>query len=156
MKKTLIIVMISLLGFLAAVQNAGAAAKASSAISPYFQTDNNSVYTFIGISHPSLNTAMTNIGLTIQTVGAAGASGKKTFTISAGETYRIFIASTNHSSVNSLNITGDRVLFIGMTTGSTVAGSLLFTGNKKSPAARVAGTTKFNNLRQLTIWGAVV
>jgi len=89
MRKTCIF-LIMMMASLVFLQGAFAATKTRSAISPYMQTDANSTYTFVGVTHPSLNTAATQIGLTIATIGLEGATPSTTFTISAGETYRIF------------------------------------------------------------------
>lgn len=161
MKKTQIIVIAIVLAFLVSVQNANAATKSRSAISPYFQTDGDGIYSFVGISHPSLSTSTTQVGLTIATVGNTGATPSTSFTITAGETYRIFIVSTNHSTINSLTVTGDRVIFLTTTTGSTAFGSLLLTSSSSNPevaAAVSAGfqATLFNGLNQLNLWGAIV
>ena len=81
-----------LLAFLVSAQNATALTKARTALSPYFQTDADSTYTFIGISHPSLAGAATTIGLAIATKSVVGSAVTSSFTVQAGETYRIFIA----------------------------------------------------------------
>lgn len=165
MRKTLIFMITVLLAFLVVSQNAFSATKTRSAISPYMQTDANSTYTFVGITHPSLNTAATQIGLTVATVGLSGATPSTTFTINAGQTYRIFIVSTNHSTINSDTVTGSRVIFLSTTTGSTTSGSLLFTSNTVDPTVEsrlsVQPNAQFQGdrlegLNQLSIWGAVV
>ena len=160
MRKSLIFISI-LLASLVFLQNAFSATKTRSAISPYVQTDANSTYTFVGVSHPSLNTASTQIGLTIATVGLTGATPSTTFTIDAGQTYRIFIASTNHSTINSNTVTGDRVIFLATTTASAAAGQLLFTTNTVAPLGASStgadlSTNKRENLNQLSMWGAIV
>ena len=163
MRKTLIFMITILLAFLVVSQNAFGATKTRSAISPYIQTDANSTYTFVGITHPSLNTASTQIGMTVATVGLAGATPSTTFTIDAGQTYRIFIASTNHSTINSDTVTGARVIFLATTTGQSVSGSLLFTANHVDPtvssrtaSAGGAAGVKLAGMNQLSLWGAVV
>jgi len=160
MRKTLILV-ITLLAFLGSLQNANAATKSRSAISPYIQTDNDSTYTFVGISHPSLNTASTSIGLTVATVGLDGDNPSTTFTVSAGQTYRLFIVSTNHSTVNSRTVTGDQVVFLSTTTGGVAMGQLLMSSATFGPlvqsvTANGIRTTKLDNLNQLSMWGAIV
>jgi hypothetical protein len=160
MRKTLIFV-VAILASLALFQNAFGAAKTRSAISPYMQTDADSTYTFVGITHPSLNTAATQIGLTVSTVGLVGATPSTTFTITAGQTYRIFIVSTNHSTINSTTVTGDRVIFMSTTTGSSTTGQLLFLGNSVDPLVRgITGGTgqpnRLQGLNQLSMWGAIV
>ncbi len=160
MRKTCIF-LIMMMASLVFLQGAFAATKTRSAISPYMQTDANSTYTFVGVTHPSLNTAATQIGLTIATIGLEGATPSTTFTISAGETYRIFVVSTNHSTVNSSTVTGDRVLFLSTTTGTSTSGQLIFTANTSdaivpSPLRSASSPRKFANLNQLSIWGAIV
>jgi len=153
--------MITTLVALAVVQSAFGATKTRSAVSPYIQTDVNSTYSFVGITHPSLNTAATQIGLTVATVGLTGTEPSTTFTINAGETYRIFIVSTNHSSINSVAVTGSRVIFLSTTTGQPTTGQLLFTANTADPLAvsrlDVRGLpTVLAGLEQLSLWGAIV
>jgi len=158
MKKTKIIVMVLLAAFLFSAQNATALSKARVVISPYFQTDVDSTYTFMGVSHPSLTTAVSSIGLTVATVGSQPAA-SSTFTINAAETYRIFIVSTNHSTINSSTITGNEVIFLSMTTGASQNAAVTFLSSKREPATAVAagGTAGgFAGLNMLSIWGAVV
>ena len=159
MKKTQIIVMTILLAFVVSAQNATALTKATTALSPYFQTDVDSTYTFVGISHPSLTNAASTVGLTIRTNATTGATASQQFTIAAGETYRIFIVSTNHSTINTASITGDQVLFLATTSGSSESAQVTLTGSKADPATRVANGLQlggYNGLNQLSIWGAVV
>ena len=161
MRKTLIFVFTMMLASLVALQNAQGATKTRSAISPYIQTDADSTYTFIGISHPSLDSAGTQIGLTIATVGLDGKNPSSTFTVNAGETYRVFIVSTNHSTINVNTVTGDRVVFLDTTTGGAGVGQVLVTANvtaalAQGPSANALGKTKYVNLNQLSMWGAIV
>ena len=159
MRKTLVFMMILLLASLVSFQSAFGAAKAGVAISPYIQTDNDSTYTFVGISHPSLSTAGTSIGMTVAAVGLDGANPSSTFTITAGETYRIFIVSTNHSTINSNTVTGARVIFLSTTTGMSTNGQLLVTANMGDQLAnspRDRRTAKYESLNMLSMWGAIV
>ena len=160
MRKTLLFITV-LLASVVIFQNAFGATKTRSAISPYMQTDSDSTYTFVGVTHPSLNTAATQIGLTVATLGLDGATPSTTFTVNAGETYRIFIVSTNHSTINSTTVTGDRVIFLSTTTGGSATGQLLMTTNTIDPyvVARNAvniSNNKFETLNQLSLWGAIV
>ena len=65
----------------------------------------NNSYTFIGVTHPSLATAHTSIGLVIEAMDmvTAGANNKATravvFTINAGETHRVFIVNQGHDTI---------------------------------------------------------
>jgi len=152
-------VLIILLAFLVSVQNAHAISKNRTAISPYVQTDVNSTYTFVGITHPSLNTAVTQIGLTMSPIGFSGTVGTSSFTVGAGETYRIFVVSTNHSTINSAILTNSNILFLGATTGSGQRGHLRVQSSSTDPTGlqRLVGfNTKRNNLNQISMWGAIV
>ena len=79
------------------------------AIAPYAQVVPNNSYTFIGVTHPSLATAHTSIGLIIEALdmATAGANNKATravvFTINAGETHRVFIVNQGHDTINVSN-----------------------------------------------------
>jgi len=158
MRKTQFFVLTILLAFLVSVQNAYAVPKNRTAVSPYVQTDVNSTYSFVGITHPSLNTAVTQIGLSMATVGFGATNPSTSFTVSAGETYRIFVVSTNHSTINSLTITNSNVVFLGSTSGSSQNGQLRFSLSATNPAAIQvnAGGNKYNNLNQISMWGAIV
>jgi len=81
--------------------------------------------------------------------------------VNAGETYRVFIVSTNHSTINVNTVTGDRVVFLDTTTGGAGVGQVLVTANVTSalaqgPSANALGKTKYINLNQLSMWGAIV
>ena len=158
MRKTQFFVLTILLAFLVSVQNAYAVPKNRTAVSPYVQTDANSTYPFVGITHPSLSTAVTQIGLTMATVGFGATNPSSSFTISAGETYRIFVVSTNHSTINSLTITNSNVVFLSATSGSSQNGQLQFSLSATNPdAIQVnADGNRYNNLNQISMWGAIV
>ena len=155
MRKTQLFVLIILLAFLVSVQSAYAVPKNRTAVSPYVQTDANSTYSFVGITHPSLSTAFTQIGLSMAAIGFSDTVGSASFTIGAGETYRIFVVSTNHSTINSKTITNSNVLFMAATTGSNQNGQLRITLSATNPTATVVGR-KTNNLNQISMWGAIV
>jgi hypothetical protein len=75
------------------------------AIAPYAQVVPNNSYTFIGVTHPSLSTAHTSIGLIVEaldmtTAGANNAATRSVvFTINAGETHRVFIVNQGHDTI---------------------------------------------------------
>jgi hypothetical protein len=79
------------------------------AIAPYAQVVPNNSYTFIGVTHPSLATAHTSIGLVIEAMDmvTAGANNAATravvFTINAGETHRVVIVNQGHDTINVAN-----------------------------------------------------
>jgi hypothetical protein len=155
MRKTQLFVLIILLAFLVSVQSAYAVPKNRTAVSPYVQTDANSTYTFVGITHPSLNTSQTQIGLTMAAVGFSDSVTTASFTVGAGETYRIFVVSTNHSTINSSTITNSNVLFMAATNGSSQSGALRVTSSSSNPTVQVVNN-KISNLNQISMWGAIV
>ena len=133
------------------------------AISPYAQAVPNDSYTFMGVSHPSLDTALTQIGLVVEVVGmttttdnAAGRSA--VFTVDAGETHRIFVVNQSHSTINSSNssFTDSRTHLI-PTVDSAQFGSIRVTTTSATPttAVTVNSVDKYANLAQLNIWGVV-
>ena len=141
------------------------------AISPYAQAVPNDSYTFIGISHPSLDTALTQIGVVLEAVGMGTASGTQSsrsavFTVDAGETHRIFIVNASHSSINSENsaFTDSRTHLI-TTSNSAQFGAVRLTTVTKYPttstvvkygkALPFSYKDKFANLAQLSMWGIV-
>ena len=77
----------------------------SRVISGYWQSDSTS-YSFISVTHSSLSGLASQIGLVVNAIQSdQTAFGTAiTFTISAGSTQRIFIARTNHSTLNSTTI----------------------------------------------------
>jgi len=156
MRKTQFFVLIILLAFLVSVQSAYAIPKNRTAVSPYVQTDANSTYSFVGITHPSLNTAYTQIGLTMAAIGFGDTVSSATFTIGAGETYRIFVVSTNHSTINSSTITNSNVLFMASTSGSSQNGQLRMSLSAMNPTVKAGFAQKVNNLNQISMWGAIV
>ena len=70
-------------------------------ISPYWQSDSSS-YTFIAVTHPSLSTMASQIGVKINALkdDATAFNTAASFTISAGTTQRVFIVRTGHSIIN--------------------------------------------------------
>jgi hypothetical protein len=126
MKKLNLFLILILFGFGMVVQTAhsqvtsapnllattGPSHNARLAIAPYAQVVPNNSYTFIGVTHPSLATAHTSIGLVIEAMDMSftprGASTTEelravVFTINAGETHRVFIVNEGHSTIKSSN-----------------------------------------------------
>ena len=148
-------------------------------ISPYAQAVPNDSYTFIGISHPSLRTAAKNIGVVVETVGMSTTSDtpagrSSVFTISGGETHRVFIVNQGHSSINGTNsaFTDDRTHLI-TTTDTSQFGSIRVTTVDERPRQlrtdTIVGTGTctthtnmidnegcgYETLNQLNMWGIV-
>ncbi len=133
------------------------------AISPYAQTVLNDSYTFIGVSHPSLESALTQIGVVVEAVGMTTTQGTQAsrsavFTVDAGETHRVFIVNAGHASINVSNssFTDSRTHLI-PTSDSAQFGSVKFSTVTKFPttSTQVGTKDKFANLAQLSIWGIV-
>ncbi len=138
------------------------------AFSPYAQAVPNDSYTFIGVSHPSLDTALTQIGVALEVIDMTttvnNAAGRVAiFTVDAGETHRIFVVNQSHATINTSSsaFTDARTHLIN-TVDSAQFGSVRLTTVSNRPASAAAsrsvlvGTTpKFDNLAQLNIWGIV-
>ena len=170
MKNIKPLILLMLLGMLTFAQTASGQLQADDtrdstrlAYSPYAQAVPNDSYTFMGISHPSLDTALTQIGVVVEVIGMTttvnNAAGRaQVFTVDAGETHRIFVVNQSHSTINSSNssFTDSRTHLI-PTVDSAQFGSIRVTTQTSTPtAATVVGTTdKYANLAQLNIWGVV-
>ncbi|KMP12059.1 hypothetical protein UR09_01885 [Candidatus Nitromaritima sp. SCGC AAA799-A02] len=144
------------------------------AIAPYAQVVQNDSYTFIGVSHPSLDTAHTSIGLVVEALDMTtvpdNAAGRATvFTVDAGETHRVFIVNQGHSTINLNNssFTDARTHLI-TTTDSSHFGNVKVTGVHTAPTVKTdttnrvgdytdnaKGVSRFDNISQLSIWGVV-
>ena len=129
-------------------------------IAPYAQAVPNNSYTFISVSHPSLDSALTQIGVGLEVVAMSTeidtAAGRAViFTIDAGETHRIFVANNTHSTITS-SIKDSRTHLIS-TQDSAQFGSIRAVGINEDPATAttVNGINKFDNLSQLDFWGVV-
>jgi hypothetical protein len=129
-------------------------------ISPYAQAVPSDSYTFISVSHPSLDTAQTQIGVGLEVIGMStlvnNAAGRAAiFTIDAGETHRIFVANVSHSTINS-NLVDSKTHVI-FTVDSAQFGNIRAVGLNEDPASStvVNGVRKFSNLSQLDFWGVV-
>ena len=144
------------------------------AISPYAQVVPNSSYTFIGISHPSLATAHTSIGVAVEALDMTtvpnNASGRAAvFTIDAGTTHRVFIVNQGHATINSSNsLFTDSLTHLITTADSDQFGNVrvtaigtvptLYTGTSQRPGAYMSGVdviSRWDNVAQLAMWGVV-
>ena len=144
----------------------------SIALSPYVQAVPNDSYSFIGISHPSLDTAVTQIGVALEVIDMtttvnSHAGRSAIFTVGAGETHRVFVVPQGHATINSSNsaFTDARTHLI-PTVNSAQFGQIRVTA--VSERAELAGAStssrahpfqgtqkKFDNLAQLSMWGIV-
>jgi hypothetical protein len=133
------------------------------AVSPYAQAVPNESYTFIGISHPSMDTASSAIGVAVEVIGMTtttnNAAGRaQIFTIDAGETHRVFVVNQSHDTINTLNaaFTDSRTHII-PTVNSAQFGSIrVSTVAEDANTSVTVGTNEtFENLSQLSMWGII-
>ena len=129
-------------------------------ISAYAQAVPNDSYTFISVSHPSLDTAQTQIGVGLEVIGMTtlvnNAAGRAAiFTVDAGETHRVFVANVSHSTINS-SIADSKTHLI-FTEDSAQFGNIRAVGIHENPSSSVIvnNVRKFNNLSQLDFWGVI-
>ena len=132
--------------------------------SPYWQVDSGS-YTFIAISHNSLSGMASQIGITINAITSAGAAydTAESFTITSGNTQRVFIVPTGHATINPTSITTAK--YLQGTTGFTYGHlrvnpvathpQLKRGGNVLAKFARGHGDG-FRDATMLTYWGSVI
>jgi hypothetical protein len=196
MKKVNLFLILMMLGFGMLFQNAhagtlaeapnlpsvasGAMHNARIAIAPYAQVVANDSYTFIGISHPSLATAHTSIGLVVEamnmtTVPNTAGGRAAIFTVSAGETHRVFVVNQSHATINGNNASfTDTQTHLITTTDASQFGNIRVTSVGTHPygatldnlrPGRYATTTssatcaaciqRYDGLNQLSMWGVV-
>jgi hypothetical protein len=133
------------------------------AVSPYAQAVPNDSYTFIGISHPSMDSASSAIGVAVEVIGMTttinNAAGRAAvFTVDAGETHRVFVVNQSHATINGTNasFTDDRTHLI-PTVDSAQFGSIRVTtvADDANTAVTVGSNSTFENLAQLSMWGII-
>jgi hypothetical protein len=138
------------------------------ALSPYAQAVPNDSYTFIGVSHPSLDSALTQIGVVVEAIGMTttvnnSAGRAQVFTVDAGETHRVFIVNQSNATINTSNasFTDSRTHII-PTVDSAQFGAVRITSVSERPGlaagsrnVTVNSVPLFDNLAQLSIWGIV-
>ena len=129
----------------------------SAIASPYWQAEADNTYTFIGVANPSIAGNISR-GVTIQAIQGDGTAGvSATFTVALGQTSKVFIIGTNHSTVNSSTVTDTAIQWI----SSTGYGYLVVKGEYVTVASTHAGTTVLipsssNYAGLLSVWGAIV
>ena len=133
------------------------------AISPFAQAVPNDSYTFIGISHPSMDTASSAIGVAVEVIGMTtttnNAAGRAAiFTVDAGETHRVFVVNQSHATINSSNASfTDARTHIIPTVDSAQFGSVRVTtvAADANTAVVVNSNKTYENLAQLSMWGII-
>jgi hypothetical protein len=170
MRKFFIAIMLTLFGFAVAASTAQAQIlsapnttnSARIAVSPYAQAVPSDSYTFMGISHPSLDSALTQVGVVLEVLGMTtvpnDASGRSvTFTVDAGETHRVFIVdqgNTINAQASGFNNARTHII---TTAASAQFGNIRVVGINEDPsgATTVGSTAKYDNVSQLDMWGVV-
>ena len=126
----------------------------SRVISGYWQSDSSS-YTFMSVTHPSLEGLAAQIGLVVNAIQSdKSAFGTAlTFTISSRETKRIFIVRENHLDLSPTTIP----------TASFIIGSSNFQHGhiridpvSSNPEIQTPSGSGFRDVTMLNFWGAVV
>ena len=126
----------------------------SRVISGYWQSDSSS-YTFMSVTHPSLEGLAAQIGLVVNAIQSdKSAFGTAvTFTISSRETKRIFIVRENHPDLSPATIP----------TASFIIGSSNFKHGhiridpvSNNPEIQTPSGSGFRDVTMLNFWGAVV
>jgi hypothetical protein len=168
-------ILFALLGILCFAQTASGQSTAQAgseritnrlAVSPYAQAVPNDSYTFIGISHPSLSSASSAIGVVVEVIGMetttnSQAGRSSIFTIDAGETHRVFVVNQGHSTINSSNTSfTDNNTHLIPTVDTSQFGSIRVTtvaqdANTAVNSARTNNLDTYENLAQLSMWGVV-
>ena len=154
----------------------GAYWNARFAVAPYAQVVADDSYTFIGISHPSLATAHTSIGVVVEaldmtTVPNTASGRAAVFTVSAGQTHRVFVVNQSHSTINLNNSSfTDTQTHLITTSDADNFGSIKVTGIGTSPShmsldarrpgwytGTAANTViyRHDNVSMLSMWGVV-
>ena len=126
----------------------------SRVIAPYWQSDSGS-YTFIAVSHSSLSTIASQIGMVINAIqNDLTAFGTAiTFTISSGSTERIFIVRTNNSAINATSISTARFI-VGTT--NFKHGHIRVEPVATNPSIALGINNGRQDITMLNFWGAVV
>ena len=120
-------------------------------ISPYWQSDSSS-YSFIAVTHPSLTSMASQIGVIVRAIKNDGTlfGSAKSFTVDSSATNRIFIVRSSHPTINSTSLT-DVELITGNSTFQH--GFLHLNPVASNPNISVDG---FRDITRLSYWGAIV
>ncbi len=126
------------------------------AISPYWQADAQT-YTFLAVSHSSLSAMNSEIGVSVAAiVNEGGPFGLfAEFTISRGQSKKVFIVSTNNPVINASNLPNDEFI-VGNAEGGH--GQLIFNPIATATAELAESATDrgYRDVTMLNLWGAVV
>ena len=136
----------------AVIPEAGDFAPNTSVMAPFWQAGTG-FYSFIAVTHPSLSGLEPDIGVRVSAILSGGGlfDTAKEFTLSAGQTHRIFIVPSNHSSLTQASQPTATVL----AEGTSGIGYVRFDPVSTSPTT-LSGNGGFPDVTMLGYWGAVV
>ena len=122
--------------------------RTESVVSPYWQADTNSVYTFVAISVPSIaSVSSRQITVSAVTSDSRSDTTASTFTVGKGSTAKVFISNTNHTTVNSNTVKGANWISVtGL--GHVVINTI--------PTSSSIAAAQHSVAEILSVWGAVV
>jgi hypothetical protein len=131
-------------------------------VSPYWQVDSGS-YTFIAVTHSSLSGMASQIGLHVNAITSAGAAydTAETFTVFSGNTQRLFIVPTGHSSINATAIPTAKFM---TGTSDFTYGSVRVNPSMSHPQMKytkmghrqIYNGDGFRDITMLSYWGSVI
>ena len=132
-------------------------------VSPYWQTEGGGSYTFVAVTHSSLSGMASQIGVVINAITSAKTAYATAaeFTITAGNTQRVFIVPTNHATINSTNlptakfIAGDPAFTYGhLRISPSTSHPMMRISNIKIPVTNLGDG--FRDTTMLSYWGSVI
>jgi hypothetical protein len=133
-------------------------------VSPYWQVDSGS-YTFIAVTHSSLSGMASQIGVRMNAFTSTGGvyDTAAAFTVMAGNTERLFIVPTGHSTINATSIPTAKFMTgtSDFTHGSIRANPVMTHPTLKYTTQNGVGKKLFigdgfRDITMLSYWGSVI
>ena len=138
-------------------------------MSPYWQAEGGASYTFVAVSHSSLSGMNSQIGVVMNAITSTGGAydTAEEFTVTAGNTQRVFIIPTNHATINSTTVT-DAVFLAGTTnftyghvrvnpvTSVPQRATIQYAGSTGSKMPLSNHGDGFRDTTMLSYWGSVI
>ena len=133
-------------------------------VAPYWQVDSGS-YTFIAVTHSSLSGMASQIGLHVNAIKSNGVAydTAETFTVTSGNTERLFIVPTGHATINATSIPTAKFM---TGTSDFTYGSIRVNPVMTHPQYKFANRFKiigtravgdgFRDITMLSYWGSVI
>jgi len=131
-------------------------------VAPYWQVDSGS-YTFIAVTHSSLSGMASQIGLHVNAIKSNGVAydTAETFTVTAGNTERLFIVPTGHATINATSIPTAKFM---TGTSDFTHGSIRVEPVMTHPTLKYTAVGQrqvyigdgFRDITMLSYWGSVI